>query len=141
MNQFQRTCLKAVCLLALVLLPACALEQVASPTPTSVLLSIADIQENYASYEGQLVSVRGYGTIAMSLPLCPGYTGMDTRTVFLDEANNTITADVTAQAAGAERTGSLREFQGYVRLFSGEIGCPGGLQTATFPYFEIVAIK
>ena len=87
------------------------------------------------------MSVRGYGAIAMSLPLCPGYTGMDKRTNFVDEANNTITADVTAQAAGAELSDNLREFQGYVRLFSGEIGCQGGLQTATFPYFEIVAIK
>jgi hypothetical protein len=141
MNQFQRTCLKAVCLLALVLLPACALEQVASPTPAGVFLSIADIQENYASYEGQLVSVRGYGVIMMTVPLCPGYTGMDKRTVFLGEQDQSITAVLTDSASGAERTGSLREFQGYVRVFNGEIGCPGGLQTANFPYFEIVAIK
>jgi hypothetical protein len=141
MSQFQRACLKAVCLLALVLLPACTLDGAASPTPAGVLLSIADIQENYGSYEGQLVSVRGYGTIAMSLPLCPGYTGMDKRTNFVDEAGENLTAVVTASAAGAERRDNLREFQGFVRLFNGEIGCPGGLQTATFPYFEIVAIK
>ena len=135
MNQFQRTCLKAICLLALVLLPACALEQAASPTPAGVLLSIADIQENYASYEGQLVSVRGYGTIAMSLPLCPGYTGMDKRTVFLGEQDQSITAVLTDSASGAERTGSLREFQGYVRLFSGKTGCPGGAVNDDFPLF------
>jgi len=87
------------------------------------------------------VSVRGYGFVAMSLPLCPGYTGMDKRTSFVDEANNIIPAVVTASAAGAERSDNLREFQGYVRVFSGDIGCPGGLQTVTFPYFEIVALK
>ena len=72
------------------------------------------------------MSVRGYGVIMMTVPLCPGYTGMDKRTNFVDEANNPITADVTAQAAGAELSDNLREFQGYVRLFSGKTGCPGG---------------
>jgi hypothetical protein len=77
----------------------------------------------------------------MTVPLCPEYTGMDTRLSFVDEANNSIYAVVTASAPGAERSENLREFQGYVRVFNGEIGCPGSLQTATFPYLEIVAIK
>ena len=141
MKHVRLICLNAVCALALLLLPACALEEAASPTPSGVYLSVADIQENYTSYEGQLVSVRGYGVIMMTAPLCPGYAGMDTRMSFVDEANSTIPAVVTASAAGAERSDSLREFQGYVRVFSGEIGCPASLQTATFPYFEIVAIK
>jgi hypothetical protein len=141
MSPFQRTCLKAICLLAFLLLPACALEQAASPTPAGVLLSIADILENYTPYEGQLVSVRGYGVIMMTAPLCPGYTGMDKRMSFLGEQDQSIPAVVTASASGAERSDSLREFHGYVRLFSGEIGCPGSLQTTVFPYFEIVAIK
>jgi hypothetical protein len=104
-------------------------------------VSVTDIQENYATYDNQLVSVKGYGVIMMTAPLCPGYTGMDTRLNFVDEADNSIYAVVMASAPGAERSENLREFQGYVRLFNGEIGCPGSLQTATFPYLEIVAIK
>jgi hypothetical protein len=77
----------------------------------------------------------------MTAPLCPGYVGMDTRLSFVDESNENIVAVVTATAPGAERGDALREFQGYVRVFNGEIGCPGSLRTEIIPYFEIVAIK
>jgi hypothetical protein len=77
----------------------------------------------------------------MSAPLCPGDVGMDTRLSFVDEADSSIYAEVTASAPGAERGDNLHEFQGYVRVYNGEIGCPGSLQTTTFPYFEIMAIK
>jgi hypothetical protein len=134
-------CLNAVCLLALLLLPGCAMEGAASPTPNSVFISITDIKADYPSYAEKLVSVRGYGVIMMAAPLCPGYTGMDTRLSFVDEQNQSIPAVMTASAAGAERSENLREFQGYVRVFSAEIGCPDSLRIETFPYFEIVAIK
>jgi hypothetical protein len=141
MNQIGRICLNVVCLLALILLPACIPDGFSSSTSSAVTVSIADIQANYSSYESQLVSVRGYGVIMMTVPLCPGYVGMDTRLSFVGEEDNQITTVVTASDPGAERSDSLREFQGYVSVFNGEIGCPGSLRTETFPYLEIVAIK
>jgi hypothetical protein len=35
----------------------------------------------------------------------------------------------------------VRTFEGYVRLFEGEIGCPGASRVERFPYFEITAVK
>jgi hypothetical protein len=48
---------------------------------------------------------------------------------------------VTASAPGAERGDTLREFQGYVRVFNEEIGCPGSLRTEIIPFFEFLAIN
>ena len=142
MNLPQRFIFNLCCLLALILISACTLNgHSTTSTPSAVTVSIADIQGNYTSYEGQLVIVKGYGVIMMTLPLCSGYIGMDTRLDFLDEANSTITAVVKDTVPGAERSETLREFQGYVRVFNREIGCPGSLHTEIFPYFEIKAIK
>jgi hypothetical protein len=136
-----RICINTYCLLILFLLSACKVDGFFSSTPSNLPLSVAEIQENYAAYENQLVNIRGYGIIEMTMPLCPGYVGMDTRRAFVDEEMNNITAglvgDIWEQAVKQD---NLREFQGYVRLFSGEIGCPGSLQTVTFPYFEIVGV-
>ena len=141
MNKSGRICLNTVCLLALILLPACALDRFFSSTPSSPAVSVADIQENYSSYEGQLLSVRGYGVIEAMLPLCPGYVGMDKRMVFVDEAGVNITAVLVGNIwEQAVTDDTLREFQVYVRVFSGEIGCPGSLQTLTLPYLEIVGV-
>jgi hypothetical protein len=144
LNKTGSILLNAFYLLALVFLTACT-ANTASPTPTqtptTVTITVAELQENYSSYEGQLVRVRGYGVIMMSAPLCPGYVGMDTRLSFLGEGDNSIHAIVTASALGAERSENLREFQAYVRTFNGEIGCPGSLQTVTFPFLEIVGVE
>jgi hypothetical protein len=129
-------------LLALLFIPAaCTPNEPSIPTPSSSMVSVVKIHQNYAAYEGQLVSIRGYGAIMMSTPLCPRYVGMDTRLSFVDETNSSIYAVVTASASGAERSDNLCEFQGYMCVYNEEIGCPGSLQTATFPYLEIVAIK
>lgn len=77
----------------------------------------------------------------LTAPLCPGYVGMDTRLSFIGEADSSMRAMVTASAQWTERSDNLRGFQGYVRLFNGEIGCPGSLQTLTFPYLEIVGVE
>ena len=129
------------CLLTLLFLPACTPNGASTPTPTGTQLTAAQVKENYPALEGQMVSMRGYGVVMETLPLCPGYEGMDTRLMFVDEENNTIYAVVNASAPGAERSDNVREFQVYVRVFDGEIGCPGSLQIRTFPYLEIVAIK
>jgi hypothetical protein len=134
-----RIFLNAICLLALYLLPACAMVG-SSPTPSTTPVSIADIQKNYRSFEGQLISVRGYGFVMMTAPLCPGHVGMDTRLSFLSEADSSIYARLIAFAKDAERSDTLRDFQVYVRVFNGEIGCPGNMQTLIFPYLEIVGV-
>ena len=120
---------------------ACGLELHASPTPPARQVTISEIKQNPESYLGKLVSLHGYGIVAMMAPLCPGYTGMDTRTKFIDEQQNDIPAVVAATASGAERGTAVRVFLGYVRIFSGDVGCPGNVSRVNFPYFEIIEIK
>ena len=126
----------------LVLLAACAPDGFTTPTPAEPLLTITGIMQDYADYKDQLIRVRGYGIIEAMMPLCPGHVGMDTRMAFVDEVRDNITArlagNIYEQAAEHD---ILRDFLGYVRIFSGEMGCPGSVRTETFPYFEIVAIK
>jgi hypothetical protein len=141
MHFTQRYVLCFCWLLVFSLIPACTPNGSSTPTQTGLPVSVADIKADYTLYAGQLVSVRGFGIIVMSVPLCPGYSGMDTRMNFVDQANNTIPCVVTAPGGKAERGETVREFQGYVRVYSGEIGCPGSVQSVTFPFFEIVTIK
>jgi len=42
---------------------------------------------------------------------------------------------------GVMRGDTLRDFLGYVRLFSGDMGCPGSVVNSTFPWFEIVQVR
>jgi len=61
---------------------------------------------------------------------------------FVDAEEENITARLTGDIwEEAVKKDTLRDFLGYVRIFSGEIGCPGSLQTETFPYFEIITVK
>ena len=85
--------------------------------------------------------MRGHGAVMETLPLCPGYQGMDTRMSFIDEQNDTIYAVDATTTSGMESTDEVRVFEAYVRVFSGEIGCPGSLQVQTFPYLEIISVK
>jgi hypothetical protein len=139
MNKYQRLLLIPICLLAFSL--ACTMETLSTSTPTTPALTISIIKENPGAYAGQLVSLRGYGVVVMSLPLCPGHVGMDTRKQFIDEQQNDIPAVVTASAPGAEKSDTLRLFLGTVKIFSGEMGCPGSIGNVIFPYFEITEIR
>lgn len=143
--RFLRRFIPGFCwLLAFLLLPACVMIE-SSPTPSSTpsapLLTIAGILQDYTTYEDQLVRVQGHGIIEAMMPLCPGYAGMDTRMVFVDEAGENMPAvlvgDIWEQAVMND---TLREFRAYIRVFSGEIGCPDSLQTRTFPYLEIIEV-
>ena len=126
----------------LILLAACAPHEISTPTPAEPLLTITGILQNYTAYKDQLVRVQGYGIIEMMMPLCPGYVGMDTRMAFVDAEEENITARLTGDIwEEAVKKDTLRDFLGYVRIFSGEVGCPGSLQTETFPYFEIITVK
>jgi hypothetical protein len=127
-----------IIILACLLVSACA--PALTPTPSVMMVSIADLLANYSAYAGQLLNVTGYGVVMQTAPLCPGYTGMDTRLRFIGEADSSIPAVLSPSALGMDRGESLRQFQVYVRIFSGDLGCPGSLQSATFPYLEILGV-
>jgi len=141
MNHPWRLFLSLCWLLALLLLPACTPNGPSTPTPPGIQLTVAQVKGDYMAYEGLLAGMQGYGVIMMTAPLCPGYVGMDTRIFFVDAQQENIVAVLTATAEGAQRSDTLREFQAHVRVFNGQIGCPGSLGNVTFPYLEIVGIK
>jgi hypothetical protein len=125
------------------LLLACTLSWLttATPTPSEPRLTIDGIMQDPAAYSGQLVQVQGYGITMMTMPLCLGYVGMDTRTVFIDTQDASITTEVQGDTFEAALYGNTRrDFLGYVRIYSGEQGCPGDVGMVTFPYFEIVEV-
>ena len=143
-----------LCLPALLL--TCTLERlsistpspVSTPTPASTpspavpVLTVSEILQDYAAYTDQLVSVQGYGVAQAMMPLCDGYVGIDTRTVFVDkEGGANITASLAGNLWEAMKGDTLRDFLGYVRIFNGDLGCPGSVANSTFPYFEIVEVK
>jgi hypothetical protein len=136
-----RNALVSLCLLVIPM--ACTLESLspATPTPSEPVLTITGILQDYAAYEDQLVRLRGYGVVEAMMPLCPGYVGMDTRMAFVDAEGNNINAKLVGNLWEAMKTDELRDFLGVVRLFSGDLGCPGNVTNANFPYFEIVEVK
>ncbi|MGC8838748.1 MAG: hypothetical protein ACP5UM_10070 [Anaerolineae bacterium] len=124
--------------LALVsLLAGCA----ARGTP---LVSVAEVTRNPEAFRDRPVRLRGHGTMVATFPLCPGYVGLDRRTVFVDAEGGRITAEVRWTPPPNFRMydpDGLRTFTGYIRIFSGEIGCPGSVQVETFPYVEITGVE
>ncbi|MGB9885638.1 MAG: hypothetical protein ACPLPT_09550 [Moorellales bacterium] len=117
----------------------------AAEAGTEKAVSVREIKENPERFRDRPVRIRGYGTIVATVPLCPGYVGLDTRCRFVDEAKDMIVARVSDeldQSGGAIfKEGDLRLFRGYVRIFDGEIGCPGNLRRESFPWLEIVAVE
>jgi hypothetical protein len=112
-------------------------------TPTVPLVSIGSVMENPDAFRDRLVRMRGHGLIAATLPLCQGYVGLDRRTNFVDAVGDKIVADVRWQPPSDARMydpDNLRTFEGYIRIFRGEIGCPGKVTFETFPYFEVVNV-
>jgi len=141
MNQNKCFILAVLSLLAIFLLPGCSPDGFATPTPSEPWLTVTEIQQDYPAHADELVHMRGYGVTMMTAPLCPGYTGMDTRMVFIDEEEHSIVAVLPGDMWDAVRGDELREFQGYVRVFNGDIGCPGDVHTEAFPYFEVVMVE
>ena len=153
MNRNTRISLLLLCLPVLLL--ACTLERLSiststpgptptpasTPTPAVPVLTVSEILQDYAAYQDQLVIVQGYGVVQAMMPLCDGYVGMNTRTVFVDGEGNNITARLVGDLWEAMRGDTLRDFLGYVRVFNGDLGCPGSAVSETFPYFEIVEVR
>lgn len=118
-----------------------------TPTPllpaTPTFVSVNEILKNPDAFRDKRVRVQGYGFTTATLPLCAGYVGLDRRTLFLDAQRTQITAEVKWKPAAGARMydpDNVRVFEGYVRIFSGEIGCPGSIKVETFPYFEVVEV-
>lgn len=111
--------------------------------PTKTIVSISNIEENPNLYKDKLVRIRGYGVTVATIPLCDGYVGMDKRIIFRDSQNNSIVTVVKESLIDVYDKGyeNLRLFEGYVRIFDSQIGCPGKIRTETFPYFEIIGVE
>jgi hypothetical protein len=104
-------------------------------------ITAAEIRERSEELENQFVRVPGYGVIMAEIALCPGYVGFDRRTLFVDEQEETVAALVAEGAEGEVWAyEDLKVFEGYVRVFRGEMGCPGETTWETIPYFEITAV-
>lgn len=150
-----------IVLAAIVFLVGCALPLASQPTPpiatptilhtptptlptTPTFVSINEILQAPTAYRDKRVQVQGYGFTTATLPLCAGYVGLDRRTLFIDAQRAQITAEVKWKPPAGARMydpDNLRVFEGYVRIFSGEIGCPGSIKVETFAYFEVVDVK
>jgi len=112
--------------------------------PTPALISVSEILKNPTAFRDQHVHVPGYGFTTATIRLCEGYVGLDRRTLFVDAQRNQIVAQVKWKPPENARMydpDHLRVFAGYVRIFSGEIGCPGSIKVETFPYLEVVDVQ
>jgi hypothetical protein len=69
--------------------------------------------------------------------------GLDPRTEIIDAEGRRLVAlggQPEAMAARSWKCGKLWSYEGYIRVFRGEIGCPGQTSVRTVPYFEITAV-
>jgi hypothetical protein len=105
------------------------------------VVSIGDIKQNPNLYKDKLVRIRGYGVMVATLPLCPDYVGFDTRYMFMDSQKNTIYTQVKNSSSNINYRDHLQTFEGYIRIFDSQIGCPGEIKIETFPYFEIISVE
>ncbi|MGC8781716.1 MAG: hypothetical protein ACP5UQ_12715 [Anaerolineae bacterium] len=121
----------------------------ASPTATSAalasdLVTVRQVERDPEAFRDRRVHMRGHGVIAATLPLCAGYVGLDRRTRFVDAEQALMVAVVQWKPPEGGRLydpDRLRVFDGHIRIFSGEIGCPGATRVETFPYFEIIGAE
>ncbi len=112
------------------------------PAPNTV--TIKDVEKDPEAFRDRRVRIQGYGVIVATLPLCQGYVGKDRRYRFMDAAGDLMVAEVAASWPSEARLHDpdhLRTFEGYIRVFSGEIGCPGATKVETFPYFEVTGVR
>jgi len=125
-------------LLLMLALIGCAVRSGKAPE-----VSVKKVEGNPEAFRDKLVRVRGYGVMMATVPLCPGYVGLDQRAVFVDAEGSKITAQVPKNWPENIRIyepEKVRTFEGYIRIFSGEVGCPGSTRKEVIPYFEITGV-
>ena len=130
--------LSSFLLLLLATLVACSLPQPSVPTVT-----VAEINADPSASQDQQVIIRGYGIIEAMMPLCPGYVGIDTRRVLVDENHDMLPARLSTNDLfeSALQSGTLRPFTGMLHLYTGDQGCPGGIVPVLQPWFDIQAVS
>jgi hypothetical protein len=131
--------------------PPTRVAQGATPTPTVVaaatpsgagLVTIEQINGSPDQFRDKAVKVRGAGIAVATYPLCPGYVGFDRRVVFFESPSGgpSICAVNRLPSGVRSHYDTPQVFEGYVRVFSGDIGCPGEVKHETFPYLEITGV-
>jgi len=131
--------------------PASPTAQLASPSPPVATpapvassageITAAQIEANPEPFKDRLVRIKGLGLTVATVPQCPGYVGFDKRVRFTDAEGKLLFAADRLPASVRRSYPELRLFEGYVRIFSGETGCPGHTQVESFPYFEVVGVS
>ncbi len=121
--------------------------RVPSPVPSpggEHIASLPEILQAPERFRDQFVRLEGRGVIMATLPLCPGYVGLDERQRFVDAEGQMIVATIAFTWPEGLRmydAETVRLFEGYIRIFQGPIGCPGSTQERTVPYFEIRGVE
>jgi len=112
------------------------------PAIGSTLVTIDQIKSSPDQFRDRFVRIRGVGIAVATLPLCPGYTGFDKRVMFFENAGGgpSIYAVNKLPAGVQSHYDTVQVFEGYVRVFSGEVGCPGKVKQEAFPYLEITGV-
>ena len=115
-----------------------------SGVPVTPLVSVNDVDKAPSVFQDRPVLMLGHGLILYTGPLCPGYVGLDRRMKFIDAQGDEITAEVRWQPPENARMydpDTLRLFEGTIRRFQGEIGCPGATKQETILYVEITRVR
>jgi hypothetical protein len=103
--------------------------------------SLEAIRNEPEAYQDRFFVIPGYGLIMAEIPLCPGYVGLDRRVRFVDRSEATVIAHAPQPFGDLYHTGMLRNFRVVVRIFQGEIGCPGETTVETMPYLEVIDVE
>ena len=113
-----------------------------TPSATGVaLVTVEWIKSSPDQLRDKLVQIKGLGLDVATLPLCPGHVGFDKRVTFRDDSGETVFATDKLPSGVRRWYSEPKVFEGYVRLFSGEVGCPGRVKQETFPYLEITGVE
>ena len=131
--------------------PASPTAQLASPSPavatpapvasSAEAITAAQVEANPELFRDRLVRIRGRGLTVATVPQCPGYVGFDKRVRFIDAEGKLLFAVDRLPASVRRSYTEPRLFEGYVRVFTGETGCPGQTKVESFPYFEVVGVS
>jgi len=113
----------------------------ALPASAADVITAAQVEANPEPFRDRLVRIRGRGLTAATVPQCPGYLGFDKRVRFMDAEGKLLYAVDRLPLTAPRSYPEPRLFEGYIRVFTGEAGCPGQTKVESFPYFEVVRVS